>query len=135
MDTGALRTAVDLFAITSQSIFESEKHRQIAVLPLLNKILRAHSEILDGLSTTVMLNAITDGHVNHVNGPHGAIVTIAEFKNAITNITAIPEVQLASYVAHSFVEAIRGHSELFKAWRVPSLGISIIGKKCLLKRF
>ena len=69
----------------------------------------------------------TDGHYN---GPHGAASCIFEFENGLVDITSIPVVELSSYAVHSHAKAMGRPNERasFQGWRVPSLGMTVVGK-------
>jgi len=39
-----------------------------------------------------------------------------------------PVVELTSYVAHSHTSAMKHYESVFRNWRVPCLGITVVGK-------
>jgi len=52
-------------------------------------------------------------------------MTGAEFKNSIAGISSLPAVELVGYVARL---NSRMDQQLYEGWRVPCLGLTIIGK-------
>src|SRR5712672_4290034 len=66
----------------------------------------------------------TDGHY----GPLKAAVCINQFKNDLSGVNTIPVVELTCYVAHSHASAMECNKNAFRNWRVPCLGITVVGK-------
>jgi len=124
-----LQFAVDEFAQLMCGFFDVEYQMRDKGLTALNKIFAARK---DGSGPTLAVGAIgsvmTDGHYT---GPHGVVTMISEFKNDITGIATIPEVELVGYFAHSFSEELDKHSRV-DGWRVPGLGITIVGMGWML---
>jgi hypothetical protein len=64
----------------------------------------------------------------HCNGPHGAISCIVSFKNELVDVHSMPLVELTTLVARSHAQSMKSHKKLYKGWRVPCLGLTIVGK-------
>ncbi|KAF8343363.1 hypothetical protein F5887DRAFT_1283597 [Amanita rubescens] len=74
--------------------------------------------------------AIDSGNSDGYNtGPHRAATAVVDIKNRITGINAIPYVELACYVVRLNATGMGNHPELFQQWRVPCLGLTIVGCK------
>ena len=107
--------------------FESEDDRRDQGLPLLNAIFSCRKE---NAPTFLALRAESfcgyrsDGHNL---AAHQSAGTIVQFKNKITEITSIPEIGAAAYVAQLNI-ASRYRSRLFGGWRVPCLLLTVIGE-------
>jgi hypothetical protein len=123
----ALEAAVDDFANKMAEFFESEDDRRDQGLPLLNTIFSCRK---DRAPTFLALRAESfcsyrsDGHNL---AAHQSAGTIIEFKNKITGMTSISEIEAAAYVAQLNI-ASRYQSGLFGQWRVPCLGLTVIGE-------
>jgi len=61
-------------------------------------------------------------------GKHGGAGIITEFRNRAANNNAIAEVEMAGYVAHLHLKGMEVHKELFERWRVPCLGMTVVGE-------
>jgi hypothetical protein len=119
-----LELAVDAFAEV-MTVFHQRDERKMEGLDALNEILSlgSHNRLTAASVDTSRIQS--DGHYN---GPHGAISCIVEFKNELVDINSIPVVELTSYVAHSHAQAMKHHQGLYLGWRVPCLGLTIVGK-------
>ncbi|KAJ2932852.1 hypothetical protein H1R20_g4247, partial [Candolleomyces eurysporus] len=108
--------------------YRLEDERCDAGLPLLNLILAIRSDsATPSLSAAAIGSVRSDGHsVGHSVGRHDGPVTVVEFKNELTGITALPHVEAVAYVAHLHA-CIDGRRQLLQKWRIPCLGITIIG--------
>ncbi|KAJ3505994.1 hypothetical protein NLJ89_g7118 [Agrocybe chaxingu] len=62
----------------------------------------------------------------HNTGTHDSVVVAVEFKNKITSISSIPEIEIAGYFAHLNVSSSK-IPDLMPRWRLPCLGITVIG--------
>ena len=120
-----LETAVDSFAVAMTKFYSDESRRRSAGLETLNKIFSFRDR--QPLMAAAIGNVRTDGHYN---GPHGAASCIVKFKNELVDIHSIPVVELTSYAAHSHAEAMGSPigRALFQGWRVPCLGLTVVGK-------
>jgi len=120
-----LQFAVDNFAQLMCGFFDVEYQRRDAGLPALDKIFAARK---DGSRAEIKAEAIgsvtTDGHYT---GDHGVATMVYEFKNWSTDISALPEIQLVGYFAHSFAREAAKYSGKLDGWRVPGLGVTIVG--------
>lgn len=70
-------------------------------------------------------DVLSDGHCD---GPHGAVSCIVRFKNELVDVHSMPLVELSTLVVRSYAQSIKSHKKLYKGWRVPCLGITIVGK-------
>jgi hypothetical protein len=119
-----LESAVDSFAEEMTTFHQTEDERKTAGVRALNVILSLESH--NRLSpASVDSSCISNGHYN---GPHDAISCIVEIKNELVDISSIPLVELTSFVAHSHAQAMKCHQALYLGWRVPCLGITVVGK-------
>ncbi|KAF8327235.1 uncharacterized protein EI90DRAFT_2975252 [Cantharellus anzutake] len=121
MERQNLELAVDSFAQNMTQFYHHETKRMGKGLFALNEILslRDHPGLDFGDSCTS----------GHYDGPHGAASCIVEFRNELCDIALMPTVTLASCIAHSHKDAMNRPSgpALFKGWRVPCLGLTVIG--------
>jgi hypothetical protein len=122
----SLELAVDSLAEAMASFYGTEDERRTAGIQGLNEILS-----LENLSQLypASVDASSIKSDGHYNGPHNAISCIVEFKKELVNIKSIPLVELLGYVAHSHAEAWKRHPDLYLGWRVPCLGITVVGKR------
>ena len=104
--------------------FESEDDRCDQGLPLLNAIFSCRKENVLALHVESFCSYRSDGHNLAAHQSPG---TVVEFKNKITGITSIPEIEAAAYVAQLNI-ASRYRSKLFGRWRMPCLGLTVIGE-------
>ena len=51
---------------------------------------------------------------------------VVEFRNKIAGINAIPQVELACYVAR--LNSTKVDEQLYLGWRIPCLGLTIVGE-------
>ena len=120
-----LEVAVNYFAEAMTSFFESEAERKTTGLNALNAILStgSHTKLT---TASVDSNRICSG--GYYNGPHGAISCIVEFRNELVDVNSIPLVELVSCVAHSHAQSIKSHKDIYMGWRVPCLGLTVVGE-------
>jgi hypothetical protein len=107
--------------------FVNEDARRDEGLPLLNAIFlcrKRDAPTFLALCAESFSGYRSDGH--NVAAHHSA-GTILEFKNKITGITSIPEIEATAYFAQLNITSRYG-SEFFGRWRVPCLGITVIGE-------
>jgi hypothetical protein len=119
-----LELAVDNFAELMTDFHDNEDGRKMKGLLALNEILSNNSNKLAAASID-STSIHSDGHYN---GPHDAVSCIVGFKNELVDISSMPLVELIGYVAHSHAQSMARHEELYKGWRVPCLGMTIVGK-------
>jgi hypothetical protein len=123
-DEQHLKRAVDHFAEQMTQIYAFEEDRRTDGLPALNDILS-----LRGSNDKLMAASIGAVHTDgHFNGPLDAAACIVEFKNDLGGSGAIPVVELTSYVAHSHAAAMKRFEVAFRNWRVPCLGLTVVGE-------
>jgi hypothetical protein len=126
VDMAELLKAVDDFAQKMCRFYENKDQRRDVALPILNRIFSARSGTSNpALHASAIGSVRTDGH--NV-GKHGGCGMITEFKNCVANNNTIAEVKLAGYVAHLHSKGMEVHRELFERWRVPCLGLTVIGE-------
>ncbi len=118
-----LMKAVDRLAMKMTELIESEEERREKGLVYLREIFDARQgtqipQILAGAIGSVR----SDGH-NIANDGTSSIVV--KFKKSHTGISALPQVEVAGYVAHL---DRRLDPELYRRWRVPCLGLTIVGE-------
>jgi hypothetical protein len=117
--------AVDNFAEEMSSIYNNQAIKKSAGISALNEIL--------SIDNDNELTAADDDCVAHYDGPHDAASCIVVFKSELVDISSIPAVELTSYVARSHAQSRIRFKELYSGWRVPCLGMTIVGKLCHLK--
>jgi len=120
-----LEMAVDSFAEKMADIYDDEEADRM------EEGLRALNQILSLRCSGNKLMATSIGTVRsegHYNGPHDAASCVVEFNDEIVDIGSIPTVKLVGYAAHSHRHAMELHPEVFRCWRVPCLGLTIVGK-------
>lgn len=120
-----LELAVDNFAELMSGFFDNDDERNMNGLLALNKILSLNSHNKLAAASIDSTPIHSDGHYN---GPHDAVSYIVEFKNELVDISSMPLVELIGYVAHSHAQSMRRHEELYMGWRVPCLGMTIVGE-------
>jgi hypothetical protein len=120
-----LESAVDNFADLMSSFFDNEDKRKMTGLDALNEILslNGHNKLAAASIDSTPIHS--DGHYN---GPHDAVSYIVKFINELVDISSMPLIELIGYVAHSHAQSMKSHEELYVGWRVPSLGMTIVGK-------
>jgi hypothetical protein len=126
IDVMKLHKEVDELASKMNRYYDYEYERRDAALPCLTRIFSARQGIkIPPLSAADIGSVTSDGHNT---GPHRAATGVIEIKNRITLINAIPHIELACYVARLNAIGMGEHPELFQQWRVPCLGLTIIGE-------
>ena len=128
VDVHQLRQRVDDLASEMTKYFDNEDARRDAGLPLVDRIFSARrGTTIPGLHASAIGSAKSDGH--NV-GNHGAGTLVVEFKNWITDITCLPQVELTCYFARLIANQMgdTAHRQIFLGWRVPCLGLTIVGK-------
>ena len=105
------------------SYYLKEDTRRNEGLKIINDILTSHSDAgyIPLLAASSILNYRSDGHMV---GPHGSTVCITEFKNKIHSISSVPYIEATAYAAQTHTAVIPA---LFRGWRVPCLGLTIVG--------
>ena len=115
--------AVDSFAEKMTGYYDQEADRREEGLRALNKILslRGGNKLMAGSIGTCR----SDGHYD---GPHEAASCVVEFRNELVDISSMAMVELTAYAAHSHMQAMEHSREVFSSWRVPCLGLAVVGK-------
>jgi hypothetical protein len=126
IDIMKLHKEVDGFASKMNMSYDDEKVRRDAALPCLNSIFSAHRGIKIPPLTAAAIGATRSDGYNTAS--HCAATMVAELKNKIVGISSIPQVELACYVARLNVVGMKAHPQLFQQWRVPCLGLTIVGE-------
>jgi hypothetical protein len=123
-----LEHRINDFADEMAGFYETERDRRLTVIPNMNLILTALA--CEGQRSPFLRGAFDPPMpVGHIMGEHGAMSCIVLFKNESCDIEIMPHIELTNHVARSFNEAIRQgrNRELFQAWKVPCLGITVVG--------
>jgi hypothetical protein len=120
-----LQSAVDEFAQSMCGLFENEDKRREEGLRLLNKIFAARKDCPYPLRLAAALGCVaTDAYFHSDDGmPH----LVYDFRDPCTGNSAIPQVRLVGYFAHSFARAVEDRAKGLDGWRVPALGITVVG--------
>ncbi|KAI5992722.1 hypothetical protein EDD15DRAFT_2368000 [Pisolithus albus] len=127
IDTAKLFSEVDEFARKMNEDYADEDLQREAVLPYLNRIFKARRDIqIPSLHASAIGSVGSDGRND---AAHGSGTMVVEFKNRITGISAIPEVELTGYVARLNLRGMEVHRKLHLGWRVPYLGLIIVGHR------
>ena len=115
---------VDRFLQLMGSYYMKENARRNEGLKIINDILTSHSDAgnIPPLAVSSILNYRSD---SHMVGSHGGAVCVTEFKNEIHSILSVPYVEATAYAAQTHMAVIPA---LFRGWRVPCLGLTIVGK-------
>ncbi len=126
IDIMGLHKEVDGFASQMNKFYKDEDARREVGLPCLARIFSARRGTqIPPLQASSIGSARADGHTT---GPRGAGVFCAVFKNKITGISAIPQVELTCHVARLNAAGMDDIRELYLRWRVPCLGLTIVGE-------
>ena len=124
-----LTSAVDKFADAMTQFCPNEDMRRDTGLTLLNEIFAAREDPIPNIDIrpSSIGSARTDGHCI---GPHGLTPIISEFKNLECDFSTLPVAQALSYFAHSQKAAIESAKDpkRFVGWRIPCIGIVVIGQ-------
>ena len=118
-----LRDAVDDFATKMTAYFDHEDERRDVDLKCLNRIFAARKvPMIPPISAAAIGSITSDGHNIAI---HGSGTMSVEVKNSITGINSLPTVELTGYVARL---DSRMDQQIYEGWRVPYLGLTIVGK-------
>jgi hypothetical protein len=121
-----IKPGVVALATAMSATYQREDERRDKGLGLLNNILASGH----GLGPYNTLTSASIGSVRsdgHSVGPGGVPLTVVEFKNNLTGIKADPCVEAVAYVTHLHM-AMEKNDDLFRGWRLPCLGITIVGE-------
>jgi hypothetical protein len=121
------KSKVNALADHMANFQRSEEDRRSIFIKDLETILKLSPNVI-GSTKIPKTGKISDGHLS---GDHGAIVVCVECKNELSAASCEPVVQLTSYVAASFKGQAEDHRDLFNRWRIPALGVTLVGKLAL----
>ena len=130
-----IRMAVDIFAEKMSRYYLDELGRRNVGLPALKNVLSSRT---DGLSLQLIPAKVGSVRsAGHVWGLHNALSCVAEFKNEAGGVSSIPYVEMLGNFAHSTKAAANkpDSASLMDAWNFPCLGITIVGKLCIMFAF
>jgi hypothetical protein len=156
-DRRQLEVTVNVFAEAMAALYETDDERKEKGLGALNAILMLDSHEMDpgpdfegginmkALKAVMRLGGINPGYNTltaasvdsessgvhsdgHYNGPHEAISCIVSFKNELVDIHSMPLLELTTHIARSHAQSRKTHKWLYLGWRVPCLGLTIVGE-------
>jgi hypothetical protein len=111
---------IDVFATAMRAYYPSELERQKNIGPILNQLL----SLCHGNYSYIESKPIgTMSSDNPLNTTEIAI----EYRNEIGVGHSLPDRQVLSYMAHAHRKAIKSHPSIYRGFRVPTLGIIVIG--------
>ena len=117
-----LRTAVDHLATMMTELIETEEDRREQGLLCLREIFAARQGVeIPHISLSAIGSISSDGHNIRKDGTSSIVVVFKKSQSGIS----IPQVELAGYFAHLIA---RLNPELYRQWRVPCLGVTIVGE-------
>ena len=129
VDVPELWRAVDDLASKMTGFFDKEDGRRDAALPCLTRIFSARRGIkIPPLHVAAIGSVRTDVHNT---ATHGAGTMVVKFKNWSTGVSALPQVELACYVARlnaTGMDEDNACRQLYLRWRVPCVGLTIVGE-------
>jgi hypothetical protein len=121
-----LRTAVDGLATEMSKYFEKEHQQRDNGLDRLNLIFDAREGTsIPPISASVIGPVMSDGHNITGVGDGSTTSIVVDFKNSQALISAVPQAEAVGYVGHLHKQLAK---EAFLQWRVPCLGLTIVGK-------
>ena len=124
VDIAELQIAVDSLSAEMTRFFDSEALRVNEGLNHINKIFCAHRGTeIPQISASDIFSIRSYGHNIAMNGTSSIIV---EFKNSLSGITALPQIELTGHAARLYTQDV--WKEAFKQSRAPLLGLTIVGK-------
>lgn len=128
IDTMKLVSEVDEFASKMNSEdYTDERLQREAILPYLNRIFKARRGIeIPSLHASAVSSGRGDGHND---AAHGAGTMIVQFKNTFAGGSVLFEEELTDFVTCLNVKGMEAHRKLYLGWRVPCLGLIIVGQR------
>jgi hypothetical protein len=124
IDLTQLQDRVDALADKMCRFYPLEDDRRDAAIPHLNSIFAARTGVtIPELLPAAIGSARTDGHNVERHGAPGIVI---EIRNWPANNNGIPQVKISGYVARSHARFVP--AELLERWRVPTLGLTIVGE-------
>ena len=121
-------TEVDNLVTKMTGYFKDNNDHRDAALPCLNHIFSKHRGIdIPNLAASEIGSVRTNGHNTVVHGT-GSMTT--EFKNWMTGIISLPQIELICYVARLNARVINEEAcrELYLWWRVSCISLTIVGE-------
>lgn len=129
-----LRVNVNKFVWEMGRFFGTEAMRRDTVISHLNVIFGTRKN--PGIVRDVIAGKFCPRDISsdgHMNGQHKTIMFCFECKNEQSGVSCNPSAQLVSYIASSFHELSKGeHRALLDTWRLPALGMTLVGELPLL---
>ncbi|KIL58229.1 hypothetical protein M378DRAFT_181377 [Amanita muscaria Koide BX008] len=123
VDAQELRKEVDDLASKMTGSFSTEDDRRDEALACLDRIFSARRGIKIPQPYAAATGSVrADGHNAEI---HGAGTMIVVVKNCLTGISSLPQVELVCNAAR--LAATRMDEELYLRWRVPFVGLTIVG--------
>lgn len=123
IDVTKYQAPVDRLAQAMVQTYEHEHQRRDEGIKYLNEIFLCRPGSNYTISAASIGSCTSDGHGL---GPERSPIIMVEFKNELTGISSFPHIQAAAYVARLHVKMATPN--LFEQWRLPCLGITIVGK-------
>jgi hypothetical protein len=80
-----------------------------------------------GATTILLIAAAAIGSIRsdgHNIAIHGSVTMGVKFNNSIAGISSFPTVELTGYIAHL---VSRMDQQIYEGWRIPCLGLTIVG--------
>ncbi|KAH9973808.1 hypothetical protein BGW80DRAFT_224693 [Lactifluus volemus] len=125
VDLRRLQVEVDELACMMCRFYDHEDERRDAARRILNKIFGARRGVVIPLIEAASIGSVrSDGHVMWRNG---VAMLVTDFKNRATGSCAMLKVELVRHVARLHKQKMQEGKKLFRGWRVPCLGLIIIG--------
>ena len=136
VNVAELQVMVDKLA-TEMAEFEPNElcgrdiQREIGLIQI-NAAFRAHRGIKIPVITLSAMDTFASDNHNLILESHTPLIII-EFKKSMTGISSLPDVQLGAH----FITLIKSNAarDLLLRWRVPCLGITIVGELQSSKAF
>ena len=126
VDEPQLVWKVDQFLQLIGSYYTKEDARRSDGLEIIHDILKSCLDAgilnIPPLAATSIFDYKSDGHIL---GHYSGAVCITEFENEIHGISSIPHIEVTAYTAQTHRTVIPA---VFRGWRVPCLGLTIVGE-------
>jgi hypothetical protein len=124
VDLRRLQAEVDELACMMCRFYDHENERRDVACRILNKIFGARRGVVIPLIEAASIGSVrSDGHVMWRNG---VVMLVTDFKNKATGSYAMLKVELVRHVARFHKQKMQ---EGKRGWRVPCLGLIIIGER------
>jgi hypothetical protein len=127
VDLRRLQAEVDELACMMCRFYDHEDERRDAARRILNKIFGARRGVVIPLIEAASIGSVrSDGHVMWRNG---VAMLVTDFKNRAMGSYAMLKVELVRHVPRLHKQKMQEGKKLFRGWRVPCLGLIIIGER------